>query len=68
MRDRGPSIREIAEMAGIGEKLVRELIRTADATPAGEDVSAVNGQPAELVNGSAAATTAGVVGTSIHTG
>jgi hypothetical protein len=35
MRDRGESVREIARMAGIGEKTVRELIRSAglaDAT------------------------------------
>src|SRR5438874_10619192 len=30
MRDRGQSVREIAAMAGIGEKLVRELIRAAE--------------------------------------
>ena len=29
MRERGESIRDIARMAGIGEKTVRELIRAA---------------------------------------
>lgn len=31
MRDRGESIREIARMAGISEKVVRELIRDAES-------------------------------------
>jgi hypothetical protein len=32
MRDRGQSVREIAGMAGIGEKEVRELLRVASPT------------------------------------
>jgi hypothetical protein len=32
MRDRGQSVREIAAMAGVGEKAVRDLIRAAGAT------------------------------------
>jgi hypothetical protein len=32
MRDRGESLRDVARMAGVGEKSVRELIRAADAT------------------------------------
>ncbi|ORA29304.1 hypothetical protein [Mycobacterium aquaticum] len=37
MRDRGETVREIARMAGVGEKTVRELIKLAgepEATPA----------------------------------
>ncbi|GAB4667151.1 hypothetical protein MAHJHV30_26920 [Mycobacterium avium subsp. hominissuis] len=34
MRDRGETLREIARMAGISEKAVRELIREAESTPA----------------------------------
>lgn len=30
MKDRGESLREIARMAGVGEKAVRELIRLAE--------------------------------------
>lgn len=33
MRDRGESLREIARMAGVAEKAVRELIREAEAAP-----------------------------------
>ena len=37
MRERGESVREIAGMAGVTEKTVRELIREAEAAaPAGE--------------------------------
>jgi hypothetical protein len=32
MRDRGESLRDIARMAGVGEKVVRDLIRAAGAT------------------------------------
>ena len=46
MKDRGESLREIAGMAGIGEKAVRELIRLAE-----QDTGEVSG--AGLVNGSA---------------
>jgi hypothetical protein len=33
MRDRGETLRELARMAGIAEKTVREMIKEADATP-----------------------------------
>jgi hypothetical protein len=33
MRDRGESLREIARMAGVTDKTVRELIREAEAAP-----------------------------------
>ena len=33
MRDRGQSLREIARMAGVTDKTVRELIREAEAAP-----------------------------------
>ncbi len=40
MRDRGETLREIARMAGISEKAVRELIREAESTePAAAAVS-----------------------------
>ncbi len=40
MRDRGETVREIARMAGISEKAVRELIREAESTePAAAAVS-----------------------------
>src|SRR4051812_19721534 len=32
MRDRGESLRDIARMAGVGEKVVRDLIRAAGGT------------------------------------
>jgi len=32
MRDRGESLRDVARMAGVGEKAVRDLIRAADTT------------------------------------
>jgi hypothetical protein len=36
MRDRGESLRDVAKMAGVGEKTVRDLIRAAGTTsPAG---------------------------------
>jgi DNA-binding NarL/FixJ family response regulator len=51
MRDRGQSVREIAQMAGIGEKTVRELIRSASSEDAAASQAAdtaggpeVNGQ------------------------
>ena len=45
MRERGQSLREIAQMAGIGEKAVRELIRVAEVDPAGgPDAAAVAGR------------------------
>ena len=31
MRDRGESVRDIARMSGVGEKVVRDLIRAAGA-------------------------------------
>lgn len=39
MQDRGESVREIARMAGVGEKMVRELIKLAvePAPPAQQD-------------------------------
>jgi hypothetical protein len=40
MRDRGESVREIARMAGVAEKTVRELIREADAAPNGDGAQA----------------------------
>jgi hypothetical protein len=44
MRDRGETVRDIARMAGISEKLVRELIRDAEsAAPLGEPVAAAVG-------------------------
>ena len=33
MRDRGETLREIARMAGVAEKTVREMIKEADAIP-----------------------------------
>lgn len=33
MRDRGETVREIARMAGVAEKTVREMIKEADAVP-----------------------------------
>ena len=36
MRERGEQVRDIAKLANIGEKQVRELIRLAEATPASE--------------------------------
>ena len=39
MRERGESIRDIARMAGIGEKTVRELIRAASTGDAGSSAS-----------------------------
>lgn len=41
MRDRGEPLREIARLAGIAEKTVRELIRDAEAAPAGRGPLAV---------------------------
>jgi hypothetical protein len=50
MRDRGESIRDIARMAGVGEKTARELIRSAEADDAmasppagGEGAGELNG-------------------------
>ncbi|MCZ8548750.1 hypothetical protein OOJ09_31785 [Mesorhizobium qingshengii] len=36
MRERGEQVRDIAQLANIGEKQVRELIRLAEAAPASE--------------------------------
>ena len=50
MRERGETVRDIARMAGIGEKTVRELIRCGAAEqaggpdPAGQDGESRNGQ------------------------
>jgi transposase len=49
MKERGESIRDIARMAGIGAKTVRELIRSASADevaaeePAGAAAAVLNG-------------------------
>jgi hypothetical protein len=40
MRDRGESLREIARMAAVAEKAVRELIREAEAAPVVEAAGA----------------------------
>jgi hypothetical protein len=42
MRDRGESLRDVARMAGVGEKAVRDLIRAAGASPS---ASASDGLP-----------------------
>jgi hypothetical protein len=42
MRDRGESLRDIARMAGVGEKAARDLIRAADTPPS---ASTSNGPP-----------------------
>jgi hypothetical protein len=47
MRDRGESIRDIARMAGIGEKAVRELIRAAGTREPASAASA-EAEPAVL--------------------
>ncbi|WP_204815332.1 hypothetical protein [Mycobacterium riyadhense] len=46
MRDRGETVREIAGMAGISEKAVRELIREAESTHAPAEETATAGTPA----------------------
>jgi hypothetical protein len=46
MRDRGESIRDIARMAGIGEKTVRELIRAAGPDEAASSASGEAGAAA----------------------
>jgi hypothetical protein len=38
MRDRGESLRDIARMAGVGEKVVRDLIRAAGVNQANQSV------------------------------
>ncbi|MBY0443144.1 MAG: hypothetical protein K2Q25_13590 [Mycobacteriaceae bacterium] len=57
MRERGETLREIARMAGVAEKTVRELIKNTDATSSGSQQkhpathSDVNhGQPATRNN------------------
>ena len=62
MKDRGESLREIARMAGIGEKAVRELIRLAEQET-GEQVgpAGVNGS-AESSGGRSAPSDAAVGG------
>src|SRR6201997_1989691 len=62
MKDRGESLREIAQMAGIGEKAVRELIRLAEQET-GEQVgpAGVNGS-AESSGGRSAPNDAAVGG------
>ncbi|BBZ12047.1 hypothetical protein [Mycobacterium branderi] len=47
MRDRGESLREIAKMAGIPEKSVRELIKTVDTSAAPGAPAEGNGASAE---------------------
>jgi hypothetical protein len=63
MRDRGETLREIARMAGIGEKGVRELIRAAESTEpddagspaaAGQDADASSQTGREEVSGPSA--------------
>jgi hypothetical protein len=49
MRDRGETVREIARMAGVAQKTVREMIKEADAIPeAGEPPESAKrtGEPA----------------------
>ncbi|MEE6140593.1 hypothetical protein SKC41_30315 [Mycobacterium sp. 050128] len=48
MRDRGETVREIARMAGITEKAVRELIRETEAAAAGTPAQAAAGACAPL--------------------
>lgn len=58
MRDRGETVREIAQMAGVGEKTVRELIKLAvgpAATPATEWTDGAPATPVEWVDGQPAA-------------
>src|ERR1700758_2496761 len=55
MRDRGESLREIARMAGVGEKTARELIRSADEGAAAGEGRAVNGSAVPPLGGPAAA-------------
>jgi hypothetical protein len=55
MRDRGESLREIARMAGIGEKTARELIRSTDKGAAAGEGRAVNGSTEPPLGGPAAA-------------
>jgi len=46
MRDRGQSLREVAQMAGVAEKTARELIRAADAA---RDVDGAGSPPPAAV-------------------
>jgi hypothetical protein len=51
MRDRGETLREIAGMAGVAEKTVREMIKEADAipdAPGAAEVANQGSQPAAL--------------------
>ena len=67
MRDRGETLREIARMAGISEKAVRELIREAEST---EPAAAAAPAPAETATAAvstAVADTAGSNEVSAHT-
>ena len=57
MRERGEQVRDIARLANIGEKQVRELIRLAEATPASE--GAAQDAAASPAAGRDAATPAG---------
>lgn len=51
MQDRGESVREIARLAGVSEKAVRDLIRTASAAPAPPAARAEEPSAGEAVNG-----------------
>jgi len=55
MRDRGETVREIARMAGISEKAVRELIREAEST---EPAAAAAPPPPPAETATAAVSTA----------
>lgn len=48
LRDRGETLREIARMAGISEKAVRELIRDAESPQAALAVTPAGFEPGEL--------------------
>jgi hypothetical protein len=53
MRERGVTVREIARMAGIGEKTARELMRLVNGTPAAAAGADGGGGNATAVNGAA---------------
>jgi|SRR6516165_3139617 hypothetical protein len=65
MRDRGETLREIARMAGVSEKAVRELIRQAESPqPGAAPAQAQAG--AETAGSAAAADPLGQTGVSTH--
>lgn len=66
MKERGESVRDIARMAGIGEKAVRELIRSATAEDAADEKSA--GAASEGVNGSGGDAAGAAGAESVHAG